>query len=251
MPATSPTWVASSCAALITPYSDSASSLDMVDEVAGCNTPIPMPERPSATTTTTSPDDPVSVAKSTMENKSGPRAEERGGALPRAHGHVAGDRCADREQEGPGHRQEADLGHAVAVDLLHEQREQEEAPEVGEAREGLGAHREHEVAAAPVRGRDQGRGERELPPHEHPGQCGGRQPADDDAGRGPADDRADAEHEHPGGDRAGQAPAAHPVDATGRRRPLGHRVPPGLPLLVARRSSVPRRQQDRDHHRRR
>ena len=35
MPATSPTWVASSWAALMTPYSDSASSLDMVAEVAG------------------------------------------------------------------------------------------------------------------------------------------------------------------------------------------------------------------------
>ena len=70
MPATSPTWLASSWAALITPYSDSASSLDMVADVAGMDTPIPRPERASAIRMTTSPDDTVSVAKRIMEKSS-------------------------------------------------------------------------------------------------------------------------------------------------------------------------------------
>ena len=72
MPATSPTWLASNCAALMTPYSDSANSLDMVAEVAGMDTPMPRPDSASTTRITTSPDDPVSVAKSTMDTSSAP-----------------------------------------------------------------------------------------------------------------------------------------------------------------------------------
>src|SRR5580704_18458716 len=70
MPATSPTCAASSCAALMTPYSDSASSFAIVDEVAGMDTPMPSPDRASATTTTMTADDAPSVAKITMESRS-------------------------------------------------------------------------------------------------------------------------------------------------------------------------------------
>ena len=89
-------------------------------------------------------------------------AEQRRRPLPRPHRHIAGDRRADGEEERPGHRDEPDLGHAVAVDLLHEEREQEEAAEVGEARERLRPHGEHEVPPAPVRGGDERGGERQL-----------------------------------------------------------------------------------------
>ena len=119
---------------------------------------------------TTSPDDGPSVAKRTMERKSGPVPNKVAVPLPRPHCHVAGDRRAHGEEQRAGHREEPDLGDAVAVDLLHEQREQEEAAEVGEAREALGAHGEHEVAAPPVgRGHQRG-GEGRLPPDEHAGQ---------------------------------------------------------------------------------
>ena len=70
MPATSPTWAASSCAALMTPYSDSSSSLDMVADVAGLETPMPSPESASATRMITSPADAVSVANRIMETSS-------------------------------------------------------------------------------------------------------------------------------------------------------------------------------------
>ena len=41
----------------------------MVAEVAGMETPMPSPDRPSATTITTSPDDGPSVANRTIERK--------------------------------------------------------------------------------------------------------------------------------------------------------------------------------------
>ena len=56
----------------MTPYSDSASSFDMVAEVAGMETPMPRPDRPSATRMTTSPDDGPSVANRTMERNRAP-----------------------------------------------------------------------------------------------------------------------------------------------------------------------------------
>ena len=59
--------MASSCAALITPYSDAATSLAMVDEVAGRATPMPRPDRARATRMIPSPDDGPSVANSTMD----------------------------------------------------------------------------------------------------------------------------------------------------------------------------------------
>ncbi len=67
MPATSPICAASNWAALMTPYSDSASSLDMVAEVAGMETPMPRPESANASRIRPKADDVVSVAKMIME----------------------------------------------------------------------------------------------------------------------------------------------------------------------------------------
>ncbi len=44
----------------------------MVAEVAGMETPMPRPERPSATRMTSSPDDAPRVANRTMERKRAP-----------------------------------------------------------------------------------------------------------------------------------------------------------------------------------
>ena len=56
----------------MTPYSDAASSLDMVAEVAGMETPMPRPERASATRMISSPADGLSVANRIMERSSEP-----------------------------------------------------------------------------------------------------------------------------------------------------------------------------------
>ena len=51
----------------MTPYSEAATSLAMVDEVEGRATPIPNPDRARATTMIPRPDDGCSVAKTSMD----------------------------------------------------------------------------------------------------------------------------------------------------------------------------------------
>ena len=55
----------------MTPYSDSSSSFDMVDDVAGCETPMPRPDRASATTMMTVRRG-LRVAKRSMETNRDP-----------------------------------------------------------------------------------------------------------------------------------------------------------------------------------
>ncbi len=76
-----PTWAASSCAALITPYSDSASSFDMVADVAGMETPMPKPESASATRMTASPES-AAAWRTGPWRGAATRPEERGVFAP-------------------------------------------------------------------------------------------------------------------------------------------------------------------------
>ena len=89
MPATIPIWVISCWAALITPSSSAATSLEADDTVDGVDRPLPTPERARAMMMTTSDGlDPIWV-KTTMESVRARAPATTGEPLPHFDGGVA------------------------------------------------------------------------------------------------------------------------------------------------------------------